>query len=198
MDSEPCSGRPSKSWNDNIIEQVQTAIMQDHRIRVREIWTELGVTIGLVHSILSKDLHMRRVSTKFVPKLLRMEQKQSRLDIAQDMLYNANTLWTPWSQTMRHGFMCTTQKRRCSHHCGNIRHLRGQKTHGKSAAMSRSCWVFFDSHWVHHEYAPHGQTITKEYYQEILLCLRNAVRRKRLDLSAAKSWQLHHDKAPAM
>jgi hypothetical protein len=34
---------------------------------------------------------MRRVSTKFVPKLLRMEQKQSRLDIAQDMLDNANS-----------------------------------------------------------------------------------------------------------
>jgi hypothetical protein len=34
---------------------------------------------------------MRRVSAKFFPKLLRMEQKQCSLDIAQDMLDNANS-----------------------------------------------------------------------------------------------------------
>ena len=39
---------------------------------------------------------------------------------------------------------------------------------------------FFDSSGVvHHEYAPHGTTITKEYYQEVLRRLRDAVRRKR-------------------
>jgi len=32
------------------------------------------------------DLGLRRVSAKFVPKLLTMEQKQLRLEIAQDML----------------------------------------------------------------------------------------------------------------
>jgi hypothetical protein len=84
--SEPRSGRPSTSRNENAIEQVQTAIMQDHRITVREIATELGVSIGSVHSILTENLHMRRVSTKFVPKRLTMEQKQCRLD----MLDNAN------------------------------------------------------------------------------------------------------------
>ena len=55
--------------------------------------------------------------------------------------------------------------------------------------------VFFDSSGVvHHEYAPHGQTITKEYYLEVLRCLRDAVRRK---LWATKTWKLHHDNAPA-
>jgi len=58
--------------------------------------------------------------------------------------------------------------------------------------------VFFDSSGVvHHEYAPHGTTITKEYYQEVLRRLRDAVRRKRPDLWAAVNWQLHHDNAPA-
>ena len=31
---------------------------------------------------------------------------------------------------------------------------------------------------VHHEYAPQGQTVTKEYYKRVLCRLRNAVRRK--------------------
>ena len=40
--------------------------------------------------------------------------------------------------------------------------------------------VFFDHEGVvHHEYTPPGQTITKDYYIEVLLWLRDAVRRKR-------------------
>jgi len=58
--------------------------------------------------------------------------------------------------------------------------------------------VFFDSRGVmHHEYAPQGQNINKEYYLEVLRHLHDAVRRKRQDLWAAGTWQLHHDNAPA-
>lgn len=58
--------------------------------------------------------------------------------------------------------------------------------------------VFFDSQGiVHHEYAPHGQTITKEFYIQVLSRLREAVRRKRPALHASKEWLLHHDNAPA-
>jgi histone-lysine N-methyltransferase SETMAR len=58
--------------------------------------------------------------------------------------------------------------------------------------------VFFDSRGVvHHEYAPRGTTITKEYYQEVLQRLRDSVRRKRPDLWAATTWQLHQDNATA-
>jgi hypothetical protein len=56
---------------------------------------------------------------------------------------------------------------------------------------------FFDSRGVmHHEYAPQGQTVTKEYYEDVLCRLRNAVRRKQPDLWAAKTWQLHPNNAP--
>ena len=40
--------------------------MLDRHITVREIATELGLTIGSVHSILTEDLHMKRVTAKFV------------------------------------------------------------------------------------------------------------------------------------
>ena len=86
VDSEPCHSRPSTSWNDNVINQVWTLLMQDRRITVRELADKMGVSIGSVHTILTADLGLRRVSAKFVPKLLRMEEKQLRLEIAQDML----------------------------------------------------------------------------------------------------------------
>lgn len=41
--------------------------------------------------------------------------------------------------------------------------------------------LFLDSSGVvHHEYAPHSTTVTKEYYQEVLRRLRDAVKRKRV------------------
>jgi len=60
--------------------------MQDRLITVRELADEVRVSLGLVHTILTVDLGLRRVSAKFVPKLLTMEQKQLHLEIAQDML----------------------------------------------------------------------------------------------------------------
>jgi len=58
----------------------------------------------------------------------------------------------------------------------------------KKARMSRSkikvfLVVFFD--WkgiVHHEFVPHGQMVNKQLYQEVLACLRTALRRKRPEL----------------
>jgi len=85
LDIESFHGRHSTSRNDNVINQVRTVVMQDRRITVREMADEVGVSIGSVHTILTADLCLRRVSTKFVPKLPTMEQKQVRLEIAQDM-----------------------------------------------------------------------------------------------------------------
>ncbi|PNF43587.1 hypothetical protein B7P43_G03209 [Cryptotermes secundus] len=56
VDSEPRSGRPSTSRNENVIEQVRTLVMEDRCITVRKLANETGVSIGSVHSILTEDL----------------------------------------------------------------------------------------------------------------------------------------------
>ena len=61
-----------------------------------------------------------------------------------------------------------------------------------------TCFSFFYSRGImHHEYTPEGQTINKEYYLQVLRCLRKAVYRKGPDMWAAKNFQLHHDNAQA-
>ena len=82
---------PSTSRNDELIDQVRTLVRQDRRVTVRELAEEVGISIGPVHSILTDDLATRRVSAKFVPKLLTMEQKQLRVEVPQDMLDYANS-----------------------------------------------------------------------------------------------------------
>ncbi len=90
VESNECSGRPSTCCNDAIIEEVKTLIMANRHLIVREIGDELGISKDSAHAILTQDLGMRRVSAKFVPRLLSEEQKQVRLDIAQDLLQTAN------------------------------------------------------------------------------------------------------------
>ena len=141
VDSGPRHGRPSTSRNDNVINQVPNLVMQDCRITVRELAGEVGVSIGLVHTILTADLGLRRMSVKFVLKLLTMEQKHLRLEIAQDML-DCVEFQLPEhrrSLVMSCVFTGKTQKQRRSPHNGNIHHPRGQRKHGRSAATSRFC-----------------------------------------------------------
>jgi len=58
----------------------------------------------------------------------------------------------------------------------------------KKARMSRSkikviLVVFFDRKAIfHHEFVPRGQMVNKQFYQEVLARLREAVRRKRPEL----------------
>jgi len=57
---------------------------------------------------------------------------------------------------------------------------------------------FFNSRGVvHHEYAPQGQTVTKEYYRDVLRRLRYAVQRKKPELWSTGNCGLLHDNAPA-
>jgi len=42
-----------------------------------------------------------------------------------------------------------------------------------------------------------GDTVNKEFYLNVLKCLRAAVRRKRPEAWTNNTWMLHHDNAPA-
>jgi len=176
--------------------------MQDRRITVRELAGEVGVSIGSVQTILTADLGLRRVSAKFMPKLLAMEQKQLRLEIAQDMLdcveSDSNFLITviTGDESWVYGYDPETKAQ--SSQWKHSSFPRPKKARQVRSNLKVSLAVFLDSRGVvHHEYAPQGQTVTKEYYERVKCRLRNAVRRKRPDLWAAETWQLHHDNAPA-
>jgi len=162
--------------------------MQDRRITVREPVDEVGVSIGLVHTILSADLGLR-VSAKFVPKLLTMEQKQLRLEIAQDMLdcieSDSNFLNTviTGDESWVYGYDPETKAQSSQwRHSSSPRPKKARQVRSNVKVLLT---VFLDSPGVvHHEYAPQGQTVTKHYYEGVLRRLRNALRRKRPDLWA--------------
>ncbi|GFW47180.1 protein GVQW3 [Trichonephila clavipes] len=78
------TGRPSTSHNEDKIAKVKAVVRSDRRLTVREIAKECPLSIGSCDEILRKNLNMRRVSAKFVPRLLTEDQQFQRLATSSD------------------------------------------------------------------------------------------------------------------
>ena len=90
MESDPRSGRSFTSRKEEVIDPVREKVLENRHLTVQEIVVEVGISPGLVHSILTENLNLRRVSAKFVPKLLTEQQNELRKEISENMLDLAN------------------------------------------------------------------------------------------------------------
>lgn len=89
VEDEDRSGRPSTSRTDQNVQKVRDVLNSDRRLSVRMIAEEVRLDKMTVHSIITKDLSMRKICAKLVPKLLTEDQKQSRLS-GQERDFNAS------------------------------------------------------------------------------------------------------------
>ncbi|KAJ4450782.1 hypothetical protein ANN_02212, partial [Periplaneta americana] len=182
-ESEQRCGRPQTARSAAVVERVRNLVMADRRLTVRR---------------LPKRLDGCEIRAQVVVP----EQKDLRRDVAQDLLDTANTdpgflnTVITGDESWVYGYDPGT-KRQSSQwkHPESPRPKKARQVRSKIKVMLT---VFFDVRGiVHHEYAPEGQMVTKEYYHDVLWRLRDAVRRKRLDMWTANNWHLHHDNAPA-
>ncbi|UYV78206.1 hypothetical protein LAZ67_16000480 [Cordylochernes scorpioides] len=61
------------------------------RISIKDLSSETGLSVGLCHRIVTKDLDMIRASSKFVPRILTEEQKVVRMDVCKNMVEMTRT-----------------------------------------------------------------------------------------------------------
>ena len=158
VESEARSGRPSTSRNEDVIEKVHQIVMEDRRLTLREIVEEVEISRKSVYSILTEDLCMRRVSAKFIPKLLTEQQKELRVEIAQKMLDCANndleftkTIITG-NETWVYGYDLESKFQ--SSQWKHPESPRPKKARQVRSNVKMMLTCFFDSRGiVHHEYA---------------------------------------------
>ena len=143
---------------------------------------------------------MHRVSAKFMPCLVTDDQKEKHVEITQELLANANGIENflkkiiTGDETLVYGYDVETTMQ-------SLQWMGKGSPRPKKAQMGRSkikvmLVVFFD--WkgiVHHEFVPHSQMVNKQFYQEVLARLRDAVCRKRPELWENRTWMLYHDNA---
>jgi len=85
-ESDPHLGRPSTSRNEEMIAKVQTIVHNNRRLTVQEIADNCGISVGSCDANLADDQHMKRVCTKFAPRLLTDDQREQRQTITCDLL----------------------------------------------------------------------------------------------------------------
>ena len=80
------SGRPIEAVISENIKQVLKIVMDDRKIKVREISEMVNISTGSAFTILRENLGMKKVFSKWVPRLLTMEQKQQRMNDSESCL----------------------------------------------------------------------------------------------------------------
>ena len=199
-DDERC-GRSKEVRTPELIGQIKNFIDKDRRVSIETISAQFDVSVGTVHTIICEDLKMQKISVKFVPRVLREDQKERPCHDSREMvelinsdpavldsLVNCDESWIYCydPETKKQG----SQWR----HAGSPR--------SKAARQSKSTHKilmipFFDStgmiymHWV-----ATGETVNKKYYVEVLREFRKRFRRKRPTIFKSGQWHFHQDNAP--
>jgi len=70
-------GQPKTVTTPEIIDQIHVLILEDRRISAKSIAEQMGIS-QWVGSIIPKDLDMQKLSGKWVPKCLNMDQKHQQ------------------------------------------------------------------------------------------------------------------------
>ncbi|KAG5345605.1 GVQW3 protein, partial [Acromyrmex charruanus] len=82
----PRSGRPIETTMPEIIDKVHDIVLTDRRVKVRELIEATGISHGTVISILHEQLGMKKLSARWVPRLLTVDHKRDRVMVPKQCL----------------------------------------------------------------------------------------------------------------
>jgi histone-lysine N-methyltransferase SETMAR len=195
-------GRFVSSRTDKNIQKINEIVQKDRRLGIRMIADMVNINKETVRQILHDNLNMTKVCAKLVPKNLFQEQKDNRKNICcdvmerlkaePDLLTHVITCDETWI------FQYNPETKRQSMHWKTPTSPRMKKARMRKSKLKAMLIVFFDiGGIIMTEWVPEGQTVNQTYYKEVLIKLRERVRKKRPDLWKNDAWILHQDNAPA-
>ena len=76
----PRSGRPKEATNAEIVKQVHRIVLSDRKVKLRELAEAVGIPKERAGYILHDLLEMKKLSARWVPHLLTVDQRQQRVD----------------------------------------------------------------------------------------------------------------------
>lgn len=147
---------------------------------------ELQLSRSSVHNILKKDLNLSKLAPKFVPCLLTEEQRHFRVSLCEDNIQSLkdDPLFLSRIVTGDKSWVSVFElelKTESKQWLPKGRHTqRPQKALRNRLEKKVMLTVFWDQQGVvFTDFLPPRQTVTAEYYGEIIRQLKEAVRRKR-------------------
>ena len=85
-EDQHAGGPPVTVTTDKNIKKIHDLVLQDRRLRIRDIGAETGLSYCVVQNILTKELDMKKVSARWVPRMLTNDQKRHRVLICERLL----------------------------------------------------------------------------------------------------------------
>ena len=139
-DDERC-GRSKEVNTPELIGQIMNFMDKDRRVSIETISAQFDVSVGTVHTIIREELNMRKISAKFVPRVLWEDQKERRchdswsIQIPQFLM-----LWWP---AMKAGSTAMTQRLRDRVPSGSMLALPYPRRPDRANPPSNFCWSLF-------------------------------------------------------
>ena len=184
LEDDPRPGRPADVTSQEMIDRVERLVLNSRQIKVAELASECGVSNGSVYTIIQQHLGMSKVSARWVPRNLNMQDHQQRVESSQELLevHNANpenfhTRLVTGDETWLHHWDPDTKKESMQWRRPGSpppKKFRTQPSASKVMAM-----VFWDSKGIILiDNKPAGTSITGEYYANVIKQLRVAIKEK--------------------
>ena len=80
------TGRPVEVTTPEMIEKINDMVLSDRRIKVRGIVEATGISQGIMFSISHKKSDVKKISARWVPRLLTEENKRKRVVDSETIL----------------------------------------------------------------------------------------------------------------
>lgn len=195
-------GRPNDVTTEEMVNKIHDIVLDDRRVKVREIAEIVAISNDTVIRILHDHLGMKKLSARWVPRLLTVDQKRIRVKISKQSLelFKRNS-----SEFLRR--FVTVDESWIHHYTPEMKEQSKQWTSAGERAPKKAktvpsagkvmATVFWDSHGVIFiDYLEKGKTITGQYYANLLDKFNAELMEKRPHLKKKKVL-FHHDNAPA-
>ena len=80
------SGWPNEVTTTEIVKKIHKMVLDDRRLKVRELANMVRISNSAIHRILIKNVDVRKLCARWVLRLHSMEQKQRREDFSNQCL----------------------------------------------------------------------------------------------------------------
>ena len=84
-------GRSKEIRTPESIGQIKYFMDKDRRVSIETISAQFDVSVGTVRTIIREELKMQKICTKFVPRVLREDQKERRCHDSREMVELINS-----------------------------------------------------------------------------------------------------------
>lgn len=198
----PSPGRPIEVTTQENIQKIHRMVLNDRKLKVREIAEAMNMSSERVYNILHEHLHMKKLLARWVPRVLTAEQKENRV-IASELglkMFERNptdflSRLVTMDETWIHHY--TPESKQQASYWVGPRESRAKRALTQQTAGKVLASVFWDADGIIFvDYLEHGRTITADYYIGLMDRL-DAVLREKRKRTQRKNILFLHDNAPA-